>query len=430
MKKYLARAEDLRKSVLYSCEALSSYAFDHQTVTKDCEIAAKEKDTPLYLRYRKKETRKWGRYHQPPSWKYFDDKYIYADDRTEPCVKHSEDRQTSFDIEVISSIAETVVQERYKLSNLRLNTIINGYLRPDLAGNEFIIDAKYNNTDVIVNERVRLLRPFMPNVKVQPNKDSLEEVVHVIVPISKSNSKCIKFLQQYIKKSLKQSVHLRLVVYKKSDFESMKEKVNKIKAKYKMAAITVIKGKGRFSRAKALHQGMATLSRSDLAFFCDVDMIIEPHFFDRCRRNTIRGSQVYFPTVVKLYNPKLYKNVHRSSSLPLNRQTGHWASYGYGMVCLYKSDYLYAGGLNIRMRGWGGEDLDFFERVKNKGLTSFRAPDKGLIHHWHERDCSSRSVRRHMKIHCESSKVEALGDRRTLARYIFNLTDNNPSLLL
>ena len=431
MKRYLDKAESLRKIVQYSCEELSHFAFDHQTVTKDCENIAKDISTPLYERYRKKPTQKWRRYYQMPSWKYFDAENIYADHKIEPCVQLSDDKETSMDIEMVTSLAETIVQNKYESPDLKLTAVINGYMRQDLIkGSEYILDAQYSNSRLIVNDRIRLLQPFLPNVTVEADKDDLSEVVNVIVPISNSNGKCIKFIQTYLKKSLKNSVHLILIVYKKSDFEKMKEKVNLITNKYKRASITVIKGKGRFSRAKALHQGISILKRSELAFFCDVDMNIESHFFDRCRRNTIQGTQVYLPTVVKLYNPKLYTKVHHSSNLPLNRQTGHWGSYNYGMLCIYKSDYLYVGGLNIRMRGWGGEDLDFLQRLKSKGLVLFRAPDKGLIHHWHERDCSSRSVRRHMKSHCESNKIEALGDKRTLARYIFNLTESNPSLLL
>ncbi|XP_011405334.1 PREDICTED: chondroitin sulfate synthase 1-like [Amphimedon queenslandica] len=431
MKRYLAKAESLRKIVHYTCEELSHFAFDHQTVTKDCENIARDISKPLYERYRKKQTQKWRRYDMMPSWDYFDAENIYAGHKTEPSVQISDDRVASTDIEMVTSVAETVVQEKYQLPDLKLTAVINGYMRQNvLKGSEYILDAQFGNSKLIVNDRVRLLQPFLPNVTAQVDKDDLSEVVNVIVPISNSNGKCIKFIQTYLKKSLKNSIHLILIVYKKTDFEKMREKVNKITTKYKRASITVVKGKGRFSRAKALHQGISTLKRSDLAFFCDVDLNIESHFYDRCRRNTIQGSQVYLPSVVKLYNPKLYTKVHHSSNLPLNRQTGHWGSYNYGMLCIYKSDYLYVGGLNIRMRGWGGEDLDFLQRLKSKGLVLFRAPDKGLIHHWHERDCSTRSVRRHMKSHCESNKIEALGDRRTLARYIFNLTETKPSLLL
>lgn len=414
-----------------SCDVLSSYAFDHQIVKKDCEVAAKDEGGPVMLRYRKNKQSKWRLYHQAPSWKYFDKHLIYVDDKIDPCITYDEDRHTSLDIQEITSIAETVIQERHHSPDLKLKVILNGYIRQDLhKGNEYIIDAVYNNSKIEINERVRLVRPFLPSVKVQPVKDTVTETVNIIVPISNVNAKSVRYIHLYLKKTVKQkqSTHLLLVVYKKLDFETIQQKVSSLLLKNRNTHITVVRGKGRFSRSKALHQGMISLRSSDLVFFCDVDMVVDPSFYDRCRRNTVRGQQVYFPTVVKLYNPKFIKTI-KSSSLPLNRQTGHWAAYGFGMLCIYKSDYIHVGGLNIRMRGWGGEDVDFYHRVRRKGLQLFRAPDKGLVHHWHERDCGPRYVRRSMHLQCVSSKIEALGDKRTLARFIFNITETYPFLL-
>lgn len=433
MKRYLAKAERLRRFVLSSCKVLSSYAFESDIVKADCETAAKDEGGPVLLRYLQKTKKHWLQYYQPPPWRYFDNSLLYSANSIDPCVKIYEDKPMEADIEQILDAAETIVRERYKeTANIKLHSVLNGYVRQDnLKGNEYIIDALYNSSGSTtpINARVHLTRPFSPMMKVEEAKDTLGEKIHVIVPVSNVNSKCVRFLNHFVATAIgwNQNTHLVLVVYRKLDFENIKKRVSKIENGN--SYISVIRGKGRFSRSKALHQGMGTLKDSDLGFLCDVDLVVDPSFYNRCRRNTIRGKQVYFPTVVKLYNPKFFRGIKSYNSLPLNRQTGHWAAYGYGMSCIYKSDYSFVGGLNIRMRGWGGEDVDFSRRVTHKGLVIFRAPDMGLVHHWHERDCGPRYVRKSMRPQCISSKIEALGDKRTLARFIFNVTEQYPFLL-
>jgi hypothetical protein len=327
-------------------------------------------------------------------------------------------------------LAETIVQERHHSTDYKLTNLVNGYFRQDIyKGNEYIIDGIYNSSEDTISERVKLFRPYAPSIRILPDKNMLNEKIHIIVPVSNANQKCNTFLHMYLQKVVNsnENAHLILVVYRKVDYDKVNDQAKKIKESNNKAVITVIRGKGRFSRAKALHQGMTVLKGSDLVFFCDIDLLTEPHFYNRCRRNTIRGKQVYFPTVMKFYSPKFggpTKQLHH-----INRQIGHWASYGYGMVCVYKSDYVHVGGFNIRMRGWGGEDVDFYHRVGRRGLQIFRAPDTGLLHRWHERDCSSKSVRRNMKAQCQYSKLEALGDKRNLAKFIFNFTAKYPHLL-
>ena len=50
----------------------------------------------------------------------------------------------------------------------------------------------------------------------------------------------------------------------------------------------------RFSRGLGLQLGVknATNQAGDLIFFCDVDILMKPEFFSRCRANTHLGRQV------------------------------------------------------------------------------------------------------------------------------------------
>ena len=36
--------------------------------------------------------------------------------------------------------------------------------------------------------------------------------------------------------------------------------------------------------------------------------------------------------------------------------------YGYGMTCMYSIDYQAVGGYNTSIVGWGGEDVDLYQR--------------------------------------------------------------------
>ena len=429
MKRYRAKEMQLRKMVLSSCEALADFAFNHPIVKKDCENIVKEDSAsmaPFLIAPKEKDEPKR---HWSYNWRYFDDHFVYSPDGIDPSAPYDENYYISSDVHQMVSLGESIVREKYT-NSFNFQEVVNGYFRQDLyKGNEYIIDALYNNSDEVINERVRLIRPFDSNLQLQPSKNFLQETIHIIVPVSNSNYKCVTLINHFISNAVNkgESVHLILVVYKRSDYDKMRKKVSEIKSSFTNARITVTRGKGRFSRSKALHQGMASLKNSDLAFFCDVDLLVEAPFYNRCRRNTIRGQQVYFPSVIKLYNPKF--GGPAKSIYPVTRQMGHWAYYSYGTLCIYKSDYIHVGGLNIRLRGWGGEDMDFYIRVSRKGYQIFRAPDTGLTHLWHERDCSSKSVRRNMQSQCHTSKLESLGGKRNLAKFIFNFTINHADLL-
>ena len=434
MKRFKVREDYLRQTILRSCETLADYAFEHRIVKRDCEAIARDSDGktiisfPLALKEKKKKKRLK---YRPLRWKFFANGFIYCADNTIPSISYDEDKQMALRINHIIQSAETIVQERYHSPHLKLQQMTNGYIKQDiLHGNEYIIDGLYNDSVQFVNERIHLYQPLVTGMVLQPSKHSLSEKVHIVVPISNVKEKSESFLDFYIKSFVESehSTHLVLVVYKKNDYDKISKKINGIKQLHPTADISMVRGRGRFSRSKALHQGIATLKHSDLVFFCDVDMSIDPDFLNRCRLNTVRGETVYFPIIIKLYNPKFVGN-KKESYVPISRRKGHWANYGYGMVCIYKSDYIHVGGLNIRLRGWGGEDEDFYHRVLRKGLTVFRAPDIGLAHKWHPRVCSPKTVRRSMQSSCISSKLEVLGNRRELARFIFNFTEKHPDLL-
>ncbi|KAK7084994.1 Chondroitin sulfate N-acetylgalactosaminyltransferase 1 [Halocaridina rubra] len=162
-----------------------------------------------------------------------------------------------------------------------------------------------------------------------------------------------------------------------------------------------------FSRGKGLHVGAQTInhksaeeskqgsrqSGNEILFFCDVDVLMHPNFFDHCRSNTLQGHQVYYPVVFSLYNPKLVYPLFDKGvpgvdgQLTISDESGFWRVFGFGMTCMYSSDYEASGGFPD-IKTWGGEDEALYEKfLQMKNIKVLRSPDPSLFHLYHQKEC-------------------------------------------
>lgn len=142
---------------------------------------------------------------------------------------------------------------------------------------------------------------------------------------------------------------------------------------------------GGFSRGVALREAAKLVPSADsIIFHCDVDMMVLPSFFDRCRHNTVRGSQVYYPVFYSLYP---YANAQPN----IVERNGFWRKTSFGMTCIRKSDFQAVGAYDdaeTRFHGWGSEDVYQFEKIRNMtNLVAFRAVEPALMHRWHSKAC-------------------------------------------
>ena len=357
------------------------------------------------------------------TWQYFDSLAVYNDETTIPSYWFNVRKDWKKEIQSIMNQVLLEARAHTGRRLLKFRKIINGYARHNpFRGMEYIVDAEYSEGRRLLRTRTSIVRPLGKNYITLEDNDDKKTQINFITPISNVNERFREFMSMYESCCLKQdnSLHLVLVVYGEQDIAFVKEVINPYLKKYKKAQITVMEGTGVFSRGRALHLGMSTLSPEELAFHCDVDMTIQTQFLQRCRKNAIRGRRVYYPEFFKLYNlDYVYFNRVRPKKIPLKRQHGHWASYSFGMLCIYKSDYDEVGGMDTTIIGWGEEDVKFYEMVlKKKHLEVFRAPDVGLTHRWHEKNCPS-SLSEEQKKHCISSRGENLADRIQLANYIY-----------
>ena len=295
-----------------------------------------------------------------------------------------------------------------------------------LVGREYIMDLSLSNhAGEMVEKRVTILLPHLENM-LQIESTTLplvDKKVEFVVPTSGVNKRLLKFLAMYEDLCLKtdEQCNLNLVVYGEQDQKRISDSLTPLRLKYPSASLRQITGEGTFSRGRALHLAIGTLSRNDLVFMCDVDMEIEREFLQRCRHNTIVHKQVYYPEFFKYYNMDyVYKFSKRPRGLSINRQNGHWATYSYGMACMYKMDYDATGGFDTKIEGWGGEDNDLAMKVLRRGLSIVRAPDPALFHRYHDKVCST-DLTPHQFASCIGSRNEDLADRTRLAEYVFYL---------
>ena len=367
----------------------------------------------------------------PPSmgevrgWNVVNPTSSYYSHRLEP--REWYDGELKLEVESTAQQA-TVLQRKLHVHNSTYVRVDYGFFRYlGIRGKELILDVEIKNGNGKKEiQRMHVLRPHqsVPLVLEDAGPESMNKMIDFIVPLSNVNSRFAEFMKiyEYLCLRVKENCRLNLVLYGKEDRVTIQSTLKDYQNRYPKAQFNIIYGNGEFSRGRALHLGISTLKPSALAFTCDVDMTIERSFLDRCRRNAIEGRRVYYPEVFKYYNMDyVYRfQEHPKFGYAINRNHGHWCTYGYGMLCIYKSDYDTLGGYNTKIMGWGGEDIQLAEEVISKGLEVMRAPDPALSHRYHPKICSNK-LSKDQYYQCVSSRNEDIADRRRLADYIYYL---------
>ena len=312
----------------------------------------------------------------------------------------------------------------------------NGYHRIDpMRGSEYILDFVFRKSvdkSTLVKKRVNVLRPFHETV-IPIDCPQRQPRVNFVITLSGLSDRLEKFLKTFEKNvlMLREDASLTITLYDSPDAEKVHSLISVYLTTYPDASLKIIDVKGKFARGVGLHYGTEYFADDELLFFVDIDLEIGPDFLRRARLNAIKGKQVYFPIFFKLYKLDFVNKYRKgNSSQLLKRHNGHWAHYSYGMVVIYVSDYRKAGGFDVSLKGWGEEDVDFFNKVIKHGLEVFRAPDPGLIHLWHPKHCNPDTVvTQEAYYHCLQSKAENLADRIELANYIFQNDPHNTGTL-
>ncbi|CAF0940746.1 unnamed protein product [Brachionus calyciflorus] len=217
--------------------------------------------------------------------------------------------------------------------------------------------------------------------------------------------------------------------------EMINKLFDRLRKRYQISEdrLKLIIEEAKFSRSIGCELGAASFSQRDLIFFIDVDIYFTRDFLFRARLNTIEFKQVYYPIVFSEYDPddpleaiKILSDSTNGNStakirddhLNLNMDTGYWRQFGFGIVAVYNSDLRRVGGFDVRIVGWGKEDVDLYEKFVKSNLTIFRSIDPGLIHVFHKIECDPALAEEQM-IMCLGSKSTSIASQQNLANLIF-----------
>ncbi|XP_013421398.1 chondroitin sulfate synthase 1 [Lingula anatina] len=363
-------------------------------------------------------------------YEYFTDRHIYGEFDSDPRIGflgHHKGDLTHI-LEQLSSLYHGA-----KGYDWFLKKIIDGYRRFDPnRGEEYVLNVELRNThdqskkDV---QRFEVVKPFSTAhlLNIKPYQSS--ETVHFILPISKVTNRLRTFLKSFEETFLKpkEEVHLLLVVMefnfqaKEGDGVIVRNLVKDLRIRYPQHKVTMLQTKRPFSRALGIDLGTKQLPEEALMFFCDVDVTLKRDFLDRCRSTAVHGRQVYYPIVFSQYDPELAKGYSPVTKvkdlLDINKYTGHWITYGFGMVCLHQADYRRVGGFDLSITGWGGEDVDLYLKHVKSDLKVFRAMDPSLIHVYHSRSCDPNLTKEQLRM-CIDSMAEGYGSKTQLAKMV------------
>ena len=296
--------------------------------------------------------------------------------------------------QVIDQALEILNTDRkWKLFNKR--SLFYGYYRTDrLAGTEYELFFK-SKDEPSKFKHVQLFRPFAPVQEVKVQSYSKNELINLIIPLSGRIDSFKIFLSMFVEVCIKgdQNVHITVVYFGIEGRDEAKKMLETTAKENDYDRYTFIEKNEPFSRGVGLFTGAeAWKDGNTLLFFCDVDIVFKEGFLDRCRLNAHPMTKVFYPVVFSLYNPSIvYKDVGQipkwDDQLILKRDAGFWRTFGFGMTCMYRSDFLFMRGFDTNIQGWGMEDVRLYRKFAQNNLNIIRAPDPGIFHLWHPKVC-------------------------------------------
>lgn len=288
--------------------------------------------------------------------------------------------------------------------------------------------------------------------------------IHFVLPVAGRHETFVRFMKNYEDIVLKtdEAVTLVVVLYldgkNPMDYKNTESLLDYYRDQYSSKDMQVIKmGSTRFSRGAALTEGTNTRRSEDLVFFIDVDMMFNFHTLRRVRTNTVKNNQVYFPIVFSEYNPDVvngadynkFKDEEGDTVTDLGRAEltpestagktegeitnlkytkridddfGYFRQYGFGILSIYKCDFLQVGGFDLTIKGWGMEDVQLFETLIKSNLTVYRIADDSLVHIFHSVDCD-RSLDASQYSMCLGTKASTYGSEKHMTYYMLNHPD-------
>ena len=237
-----------------------------------------------------------------------------------------------------------------------------------IQGNKYIFTLRTKSGRLFTFPVLRPLGPYVSDGKIIEQTRRVKELINIIIPLSGRSNSLEVFLRMFQEVCIKhkENVFLTVIMYGNlTTTKELKDIINKFTAHTGFTAFDVMRRDSPFSRGRALDDGVKRWNGNQnvLMFFCDVDVSFDREFLRRCRTNTQTAKQVYYPVLFSQYNPSISRKTDtRKYSVEIDSESGTWRPLGFGMACMYRSDYLKVGGFNLNIKGWGGEDNDLYNR--------------------------------------------------------------------
>lgn len=317
------------------------------------------------------------------------------------------------------------------------NELLEGYTRIErTVGTQYDLYFKVREKKHVF-QQVQLFRPFAPLQKVHVQTyDRQEEWINLIVPLAGRIDQFKVFMDMFAETCIQrdQRVFITLVYFGKEGREEAKDILEKVAAKNHYSHYKFIEKDEQFSRGAGLLAGAEAWDQGNvLLFFCDVDIVFEASFLDRCRLNAAPSSKLFYPIVFSLYNPSVVYSDHDTiptwkDQLVLTRESGFWRTFGFGMTCMYRADFLFMRGFDTNIHGWGFEDVQLYRKFIQSSMEVIRAPDHGIFHLWHEKKCDPLLPPAQYRM-CLGSKARSEASHEHLGRLAFkDLISENEKL--
>nr|XP_002740525.1 PREDICTED: chondroitin sulfate synthase 1-like [Saccoglossus kowalevskii] len=253
-----------------------------------------------------------------------------------------------------------------------------------------------------------------------------KQTIHFVLPLAGRFETLKRFMQNFERTCLvtKEDVKLVVVLFKTAQNDQSLEIIKLIshyQELYPNSELRILSAMGEFARGLALELGASQYPSDALLFFVDVDIHFSSGFLYRCRKNTKQGKLIYYPEVFSQYEPRVVYPHKQTpvTNILINKQTGFFRHYGFGIVCVYNSDVSSVGGMDASIVGWGLEDVDLYNKFVISNMTVFRSPDVGLVHIYHPVICDEALEPKQYQM-CLGSRTSTYGSPSQLSNIIQN----------
>ena len=295
------------------------------------------------------------------------------------------------------SVAGSDLQVEHRRSNVSvsLRNLADGYsLFERTAGITYVLHYLTNKRNIY--RQMEFVKPFADICQVKPvdtiNKS--HQWINIIITLQGRLERFKAFMQMFVDVCVKRDdrIFLTVVYFGQKGIDEARQILKNATKDIQFRNYIFYTLDIEFSRGRGLTHG-AKMSKMGniLLFFCDVDIVFDQGFLDRCRWYTSPGKKVYYPIVWSFYNPDfVYANKTEHKQFSRTSHTGTWRKFGFGMTCQYRDDFFDVKGFDDRIQGWGREDVDLYKKFLYSKFQVLRGVDRGIYHVYHSKHCDPK----------------------------------------